>query len=350
MKTQTNNTNINDYPLISIIIPVHNRHTDLNKSVASILAQDYPEDKMEVFIIDDGSQPPISVSSFSKSVQVIRQNKSGDTAARNLGASRARGEYLFFTDSDCICSPTAIRNLYLGIKDNRKIASARGGYLNNSPNIISRFVQMDFEYRQSFMRKSASNVDLLDSACMLIKHKAFKDVGGFPSEIQVCGDVAISYQFLSKGYKLKYIPEAKVIHKHSNTIIAYIKNKFRKGYWRSKVFQLFPKMTIKDSYTPQALKLQSCISLLLITIIPLLIFSQELIFVDITIILVLLLFISTIPFAMFINKRDKLLLLFVPFLIFIRALSVISGVLSSILHRFVLQNSNNTLKEKENKT
>jgi glycosyltransferase involved in cell wall biosynthesis len=90
-------------PKISIIIPVYNVETYLEECLDSILTQDLHE--IEIICVNDGSTD----SSFSlleqyatqdQRVIVINQENGGPGRARNTGLKKARGEYIFFPDSD----------------------------------------------------------------------------------------------------------------------------------------------------------------------------------------------------------------------------------------------------------
>lgn len=88
---------------ISIIIPVYNAATTLERSVKSVLSQDY--DNLEVILVNDGSNDESldicnSLSSCDSRVIVIDKLNGGPNSARNIGIERAQGDFLAFVDAD----------------------------------------------------------------------------------------------------------------------------------------------------------------------------------------------------------------------------------------------------------
>jgi glycosyltransferase involved in cell wall biosynthesis len=99
-------------PLISVVIPTFNRSLQVQAALRSVLAQTYP--KFEVIVIDDGStdgtgqalQTLISQESCSgMRVRYFFRPNQGQSAARNMGIEKARGELVAFLDSDDIWLP-----------------------------------------------------------------------------------------------------------------------------------------------------------------------------------------------------------------------------------------------------
>ncbi|NJC06474.1 glycosyltransferase involved in cell wall biosynthesis [Sphingomonas kaistensis] len=95
---------------ISIIIPTFNRAQFLGAAIDSALAQG---DGIEVIVVDDGStdDTPALLASYGDRIRVVRQSNAGPSAARNRGAEQARGDYLFFLDSDDLIEPGAVHRL-----------------------------------------------------------------------------------------------------------------------------------------------------------------------------------------------------------------------------------------------
>lgn len=90
-------------PLISIIMPVYNTGTILNKTVDSIRNQSFTN--FELIIIDDGSKEETAtlcdiISEKDDRIKVIHIKNSGTCAARNVGIDTAKGEYITFCDHD----------------------------------------------------------------------------------------------------------------------------------------------------------------------------------------------------------------------------------------------------------
>src|SRR5260221_5194161 len=88
------------YPLISVVIATFNSENTLSKVLSSIREQDYPQEKVEILIMDGGSSD--STLSIAKKYKCkIFNNPHGDYVhAKNMGYNLAKGKYLVFFDSD----------------------------------------------------------------------------------------------------------------------------------------------------------------------------------------------------------------------------------------------------------
>lgn len=89
--------------LVSVIIPVYNVEAYLTECIDSVLAQTYPD--MEIILVDDGSTDASgkicdSYENQDSRITVIHQENRGLSEARNTGLDRAKGEYIYFLDSD----------------------------------------------------------------------------------------------------------------------------------------------------------------------------------------------------------------------------------------------------------
>src|SRR5690348_15978672 len=87
-------------PRISVVIATFNRHEKLFALLDDLEAQSLAMDQFEVRVVDDGSSVPVTVSPRSYALFVERQPNRGAAAARNKGASSARGDILVFVDDD----------------------------------------------------------------------------------------------------------------------------------------------------------------------------------------------------------------------------------------------------------
>ena len=100
------------HPLVSIVIPVHNRARMVCDTLASVRAQTYP--LIEIIVVDDGSTDnSLSiVKSFALEKRVFHlESARGPSAGRNLGVDKANGDYVVFLDDDDLLHPGHIEAL-----------------------------------------------------------------------------------------------------------------------------------------------------------------------------------------------------------------------------------------------
>ena len=101
--------------MISVIIPIYNVSQYLSQCIDSVLAQSYRD--LEIILVDDGSTdecPRICDDYQEKDarIRVIHQENGGLSDARNAGMKIARGEWIYFADSDDWLVQDAIQKLY----------------------------------------------------------------------------------------------------------------------------------------------------------------------------------------------------------------------------------------------
>ena len=107
----------NEAPLISVVTPVYNAARYLREAVDSVLAQTYAH--FEMLLVDDGSTDASGeiCDAYARAdarIRVFHTPNGGLSHARNIGFDAARGEWIFFIDSDDAIAPQALETLLRG--------------------------------------------------------------------------------------------------------------------------------------------------------------------------------------------------------------------------------------------
>jgi len=123
-------------------VPVYNGAQTVEKCVESLLAQDYPKDRLEIIFVDNQSKDrtlqvlqPYAAS--GKILLLSETNVLNAYGARNTGIRAAKGDILAFTDSDCEAEPDWIRELMVsfvtldGLRGRRNCSGQASNVLKN---------------------------------------------------------------------------------------------------------------------------------------------------------------------------------------------------------------------------
>ena len=257
-------------------------------------------------------------------VRLISQQNAGPAAARNRGALEAQGAIILFTDDDCEPIPEWLESLLTPFKD-PDVVAAKGVYRTRQRSLAARFVQVEYEDRYRYMA-GLSNIDFVDTYSAAFRRERFLEIGGYDISFPVaCAeDIELSYRMSARGWKMKFAPSAIVYHTHPNTLSAYIKKKYKFAFWRVLAVRKNPSKAVKDSHTPQFMKLQLLLPPALVLALAFDMAVRPVFPVSAIVLVAFLL--STLPFAFRAFAKDPIVGLVSPALLAVRACAQVVGV------------------------
>jgi GT2 family glycosyltransferase len=312
--------------LVSVIIPTFNGRPRIQNTLDALFAQDFNED-FEIIVLDDGSTDGTAdfVRSYSPKIRVSSQPNQGPGAARNHGACQAQGEIVLFTDDDCVPEKNWLMQMLRPFAENPEVVGVKGRYRSEQPEIVARFVQLEYEDKYDYMAKD-TYIDFIDTYSAGFRRLVFLESGGYDTEFPVaCAeDIELSYRLSQKGYKMMFVSQAVVKHTHPARLLAYLKKKFKYAYWRVLALKKNPHKLVKDSHTPQLMKIQLLLAPISLGSLLLGLFSPQFWFLSI---LGFIGFgVTTIPFVRKAWPKDEIVALFSPLFLFARACAQGLGV------------------------
>lgn len=319
--------------LASVVVPAYNAAGTIATCLQALSRQSLPPDSYEIIVVDDGSTDGTAAAAAGCGVPhtLLQERRSGPAAARNLGASQARGEILLFTDADCVPAEDWAERL-LGAFSDPAVVGAKGVYYGLEGTIVERFVQLEYEDKYERMARRRY-IDFIDTYCAAYRREVLLAAGGFDTTIMAGEDQELSFRLAEAGHKMVFVPAARVRHLgHTRTVWSYWQKKLRIGYWKVRVHHRHPDKLISDSHTPQVMKLQIALvalmggSMLGSVVVPNLRRLPG--------VLALAFALTTAPFVLRTWGRERLVALVAPALLFVRALALGCGFALGLLDRF----------------
>lgn len=211
---------------ISIIIPTLNAGVYMEKLLSMLMAQDIKSS--EIMIIDSSSRDnTVDIAKgFGAKTMVIPRHTFNHSKTRNMAAIEAQGDILVFMTQDALPrDDKLLRNLTAPLQMS-DIAATYGRHipmLGASPlEIFAR----QFSYPDTGSIKGIEDIKQygiktfrFSNVCSAIKKELFLRVGMFPDGIRANEDMLIAAKLILDGYRVAYVPEAKVIHSHKSSLL-----------------------------------------------------------------------------------------------------------------------------------
>lgn len=201
------------FPLeLSVIIPHLNEPDDLRRCLLALDAQRDGRIPFEIIVVDNGSvEMPEAACAGIQNIRLQRQEIPGPGPARNLGASLARADLLAFIDSDCIAQPGWVRVIVELMAKRLDIDLAGGdiGILVSNPAQPTAIES----YESIYSYRAQAYVERYGFAAtgnMTVRKSVFRSVGPFGG-IGTMEDTEWGQRATAKGYRIAFLPEAKVL-------------------------------------------------------------------------------------------------------------------------------------------
>lgn len=199
-----------NFPFVSLIIACYNEEKGIEKTLSSLIGLDYPKEKIEIIVVDDGSidntfQKAKHIEQKDRRIKIFYQKHAGKCAALNLGLDKTRGEFIATVDGDSYLHPQALKRAMKFFED-PEIKAVSGTV---KPIKVKNFIEgiQYVEYLlMSFWRKTISFLESLyvtSGAFSVYRKEIFKTLGLFKDPGFFQGeDLEIAFRLQSKNLKI----------------------------------------------------------------------------------------------------------------------------------------------------
>lgn len=223
-------------PSVSVVIPVYNQVDLLTRCLASLARQEGVE--LEILVVDDASpEDPAAAVQGCAAARLIRAPQNvGYASANNLGLAEARGEYLFFLNSDTEVPPDGIARLVAALNSERgaggvtplhrepsgavqrtcfRFPTMKSGLLLDS---VIHHLRRDHPVLRDFMlldwdHASRRWVEHAQTSALLIRREVYDRLGGMdPALFLFYNDTDYCYRMHREGYPILFVSDVEIIH------------------------------------------------------------------------------------------------------------------------------------------
>jgi glycosyltransferase involved in cell wall biosynthesis len=222
-------------PIASVIIPTRNRPQAIERCLDALAVQTMPPGSFEVLVVDDGSEPKLVLDPARRAarfeLKLIRQKTTGPAGARNRGVAEARGEFLAFTDDDCLPTPTWLEELIAALREHPE-ALVGGSTFNGLKNdIFAETSQLILELVYEHFNSDPTNAYFFASNNIAVMRDNYILSGGFDAEFD--SPAAEDREFCDRWRMLPkpliWNQSAIVEHRHAQNIFEFIRLYFNYG-------------------------------------------------------------------------------------------------------------------------
>jgi len=208
-----------EYPFISIIIPVKNEGEILKRCLNSIKNLDYPKEKLEIIVADGNSYDNTKEVAESFGAKVVLNEKEVVVSARNVGFKVAEGDLIAFTDADCTFSKLWLKNSLKYFQD-YSIAGVGGPtLLPKEATVFEKAIDYLFQIAELLSATShRKNVNLsretedLPGCNAIYRKDILARVMPVEESFLTAEDVWMNYCIRKLGYKFIYAGDVLVWH------------------------------------------------------------------------------------------------------------------------------------------
>ena len=197
--------------------------------------------------MNDGSTDGTEdIAKSFKEVKRLWSEGRGPAAARNTGLKAARGDLVWFMDSDCEAEPDALAFL-LEPMDDPQVAGVGGSFGNPvESSLLACLVHEEIVQRHLGM---PPRVNYLASGNVLYRRDVLERLGGFEEALIKAEDTELSYRIKSSDRQLAFARKSIVKHHHHTAMGRYLKTQYGNAYWRVFLYVNYPAQMGGDSYS-----------------------------------------------------------------------------------------------------
>jgi len=220
------------FPSVSVIIPCYNEERTIVATVDSVLALDYPKDKLSVIVVDDGSTDStfdaLARFSTTSNIRIVHKENGGKHTALNAGIEVSESEFVGCLDADSFVAPDALTAVMENFDDERIGAVTAAMSVHAPRTILERMQQAEYllgiTMRHAFA--AVNGLYVTPGPFTIYRKKIFDELGLFKPAHNT-EDMEIALRLQRAHWRIQNAPQARVYTKAPKTVFGLIKQRRR---------------------------------------------------------------------------------------------------------------------------
>ncbi len=226
-------TELRSFPGVTIMVPAWNEETTLRGTVESLLALDYPADKLSIFLVDDGSTDGtwkiMQEFNTHPQIKLITKENGGKHTAVNLGLEQATTPFVGCLDSDSFVDAQALRRIMTYFEKDSRTMAVCPSIIVNKPKGMMQIIQR-VEYDWAVFRKKILGIlnanYVTPGPFSIYKKEVFEKIGYFRAAHNT-EDMEIAFRMQSNHMKIEQCEDAFVYTTVPDTVKKLYKQRLR---------------------------------------------------------------------------------------------------------------------------
>jgi cellulose synthase/poly-beta-1,6-N-acetylglucosamine synthase-like glycosyltransferase len=231
-------------PNIAIIVPCWNEENTIKGTVDSLLALDYPKDKLSIVLVDDGSTDNTAavMDTFigTPQILVVHKENGGKHTAVNMGIEKSpQAEFVGCLDADSFVEPDALREI-ISYFDNPKVAAVTAAMSVHEPKTwLEKMQNADYIHGITLRHviSSLNGLYVTPGPFSFYRRETILELGGFQKGHNT-EDLEMALRIQRAGYIIENAPRSRVYTKTPKSIPALVKQRTRwtTGFLRNVIY------------------------------------------------------------------------------------------------------------------
>ncbi len=204
-----------NFPSVAILVPCYNEEKSIAQTIKSLLALDYPRNKLKILVIDDGSQDKtLEIAKlFEKQgpVKVYHKENGGKYTALNYGLAHVQSEFVGTLDADSFVDSQSLKTM-LPFFSSANVQAVTSSLKVYQPKTVFQYLQ-NIEYTFGiFLRKTLSfmgSIKVTPGPLTIFRRAVFEKIGHYRSAHQT-EDLEIGFRLQSHNFQIDNAIDAHV--------------------------------------------------------------------------------------------------------------------------------------------
>ncbi|MFA7252265.1 MAG: glycosyltransferase family 2 protein [Candidatus Paceibacterota bacterium] len=212
MRSKKSNT-LTRLPTATIVVPCYNEEESVFGTIESLLNLDYPKDKLNIMVVDDGSTDNtwslIQKYKDHPQVELIKKENGGKHTALNLAIAKSKSDIIGCLDADSFVDQDALKNIVAYFSNPETMAVTPAIKIFQPNNILRKVQKVEYDWG-IFLRKMLSFLDALyvtPGPFSFFRKKVFQNLGPYRNAHNT-EDMEMAMRLQTHGYKIKNAHDA----------------------------------------------------------------------------------------------------------------------------------------------